>query len=237
MSELFFARTEKKYRMDAGKKERFLQAAKPYVKADIYGKYSLCNIYFDTEADELIRISMEKPIYKEKLRLRSYGVPRETDEVFLEIKKKYEGTVYKRRAGMTLSQAVDYIEKGKLPGDADSQIMSEIDYFIQFYHAKPKLYLAYDRLAFVGREEPELRITVDESIRSRRDRLDLTQGDDGEMLLPDGEAVLEIKTNGAMPLWLTDILSREGIYPVSFSKYGEIYKKELIQKIKKEAVQ
>lgn len=237
MAELFFARAEKKYHLDAGKKERFLQAVRDYVVEDIYGRYSLCNIYFDTESDELIRTSLEKPVYKEKLRLRSYGVPKETDEVFFEIKKKYKGIVYKRRVKIPLLQAMDYIRNGKIPQDADFQIMREIDYFMQFYHPQPKLYLAYDRLAFVGREEPELRITVDEAIRSRRDRLDLTQGDDGEMLLPDGESILEIKTNGAIPLWLTDILSREEIYPASFSKYGEIYKRELAQKRERESVQ
>lgn len=234
MAEMIFARTEKKYRISAEKKERFLQAISPYVDEDAYGRYSLCNIYFDTQSDELIRTSIEKPIYKEKLRLRSYGVPCETDEVFLEIKKKYKGVVYKRRVMMTLQQAMEYIKTGKIPVEADSQIMREIDYFINFYHPEPKLYLAYDRLAFTGREDPQLRITVDEEVRSRRDRLDLTQGDEGERLLGDGEAILEIKTNGAMPLWLTGILAQEEIYPISFSKYGEIYKRELLQREKQE---
>ena len=234
MAEMIFARTEKKYRISAEKKERFLQAISPYVDEDAYGRYSLCNIYFDTQSDELIRTSIEKPIYKEKLRLRSYGVPCETDEVFLEIKKKYKGVVYKRRVMMTLHQAMEYIKTGKIPVEADSQIMREIDYFINFYHPEPKLYLAYDRLAFTGREDPQLRITVDEEVRSRRDRLDLTQGDEGERLLGDGEAILEIKTNGAMPLWLTGILAQEEIYPISFSKYGEIYKRELLQREKQE---
>lgn len=234
MAEMIFARTEKKYRISAEKKERFLQAISPYVDEDAYGRYSLCNIYFDTQSDELIRTSIEKPIYKEKLRLRSYGVPCETDEVFLEIKKKYKGVVYKRRVMMTLHQAMEYIKTGKIPVEADSQIMREIDYFINFYHPEPKLYLAYDRLAFTGREAPQLRITVDEEVRSRRDRLDLTQGDEGERLLGDGEAILEIKTNGAMPLWLTGILAQEEIYPISFSKYGEIYKRELLQREKQE---
>lgn len=237
MAELFFARAEKKYRMDAGKRERFLQEVRNYVAEDTYGRYSLCNIYFDTESDELIRTSLEKPVYKEKLRLRSYGVPKETDEVFFEIKKKYKGIVYKRRVELPLWQAMDYIRSGELPRDADFQIMHEIDYFMKFYHPQPKLYLAYDRLAFVGREEPGLRITLDEAVRSRRDRLDLTQGDDGEMLLAKGESILEIKTNGAMPLWLTDILGREGMFPVSFSKYGEIYKRELVRKRKKESME
>lgn len=232
MAEMFFARTEKKYRVSAEKKERFLQAISPYVKEDAYGRYSLCNIYFDTQSDELIRTSLEKPIYKEKLRLRSYGVPCETDEVFLEIKKKYQGVVYKRRVMLPLLQAMEYIESGKIPEDVNVQIMHEIDYFINFYHPKPKLYLAYDRMAFIGKENPQLRITLDEEIRSRRDRLDLTQGDGGERLLSDGEAILEIKTNGAMPLWLTGILAQEEIYPTSFSKYGEVYKRELLQKEK-----
>lgn len=226
MTELVFARTEKKYRIAGEQIERFLEKIAPHVEEDIYGCYSLNNLYFDTETDELIQRSLEKPVYKEKLRLRSYGIPGDEDKVFLELKKKYKGVVYKRRAEMTMEEARNYLDKGVKPALANHQIMNEIDYFMQLYHPEPKLFLAYDRRAYSGIEDEQLRITIDWNIRSRREHIDLQYGDEGQKLLGEDEAILEIKGNYAMPLWLVDILNEESIFPVSFSKYGEIYKKE-----------
>ncbi len=203
-----------------------MNRAAPYIKKDRYGEYTICNLYYDTDDYLLIRASIEKPEYKEKLRLRSYGVPGPADKVFMEIKKKYEGTVYKRRSVLSLRQAEAYLDRGIRPQNED-QIIKEIEYFVNFYHTKAKVYLAYDREAYADRVSRDLRITFDRNIRSRDYDLSLSAGDYGQRLLPEGECLMEIKACGAMPLELAHILSELKIYPKSFSKYGNVYKKNI----------
>lgn len=228
-----FERTEKKYLIRQDVLDKFLVAIAPYVEKDKYGEYTICNVYYDTASDELIRHSLEKPVYKEKMRLRSYGTPKPDDKVFLEIKKKFKGVVYKRRISLPYEEAMRYLEHGEKP-TKDSQILREIDYFIRFYQPKPKLYLAYDRIAFSGIEKKDLRITVDQRIRSRWENVKLDAGDEGELLLSDQEYLVEIKTIDAFPLWLTDILTELEMFPTSFSKYGQIYHKNLAEDRRKE---
>lgn len=223
-----FQRVEKKYLMTAETYQLFQKEIQDYMQADQYGLHTICNIYFDTISDELIRNSIEKPVYKEKLRLRSYGIPNYNSQIFLEIKRKYKGIVYKRRVAMTLKEASYYLEHGIRPKN-DSQILKEIDYFIKFYKPIPKLYLAYDRVAFFGKEDNNIRMTIDANIRSRKDDLALEQGDRGELLLEQDMYLLEIKVPNAYPIWLAEILSKLEIYPISFSKYGNIYKQNLLK--------
>ena len=222
-----FQRVEKKYLL---KKETYLQLKEKlflHMHQDEYGKHTISNIYYDTKMDDLIRRSIEKPVYKEKFRVRSYGVPKKDSTVFLEIKKKYKGIVYKRRIAMTLQEAKDYLEKGIAPKE-QGQIFREIDYMLHYYEGiAPKLYLAYDRRAWIGNEDENLRITFDTNIRSRRTDMFLEHGDYGTKLLDEQMYLMEIKVPGAFPLWLSAILNELEIYPVSFSKYGNIYKKNL----------
>lgn len=221
-----FKRVEKKYLLTKEQYQSFLKETKDYITLDQYGLHTICNIYYDTAQDDLIRYSISKPKYKEKLRLRSYGIPNEDSTVFLELKKKYNGIVYKRRTTMTLAQARKYLDEGEKP-EEDSQILREIDYFLKYYKPKGKLFLAYDRMAFFGTENNELRLTIDQNIRSRTTDLDLSHGDSGTYLLEGEQYLMEIKVPGVFPIWLSRILSKLEIYPVSFSKYGNIYKKSL----------
>lgn len=217
-----FERYEKKYLLTPRTYEALRARLVPYVTADAYGAYTVCNLYYDTPDYRLIRASIEGPAYKEKLRLRSYGVPGDGDPVFLELKKKCDGVVYKRRATMTLEQ----LREGALE---DSQVLREIGWFMRVYNNPiPRVYIAYDREAFCGLEEPGLRLTFDQGIRWRQSTLDLAKGTWGNPLLDRGEVLLEIKIPGAMPVWLCRLLSEMEIYPVSFSKYGMCYKKCLI---------
>lgn len=219
-----FQRIEKKYLMNQEQYQQFLAGMSPYMEMDQYGLHTIGNIYYDTEDDILIRTSIEKPPYKEKMRLRSYGIPEEGDMVFLELKKKWDGIVYKRRVAMTLEEARAYLMEGKAP-DHDRQMVKEMDYFLDYYHPVPRLYLAYDRRAYAGKEDSRLRLTIDERIRSRDWDLDLSCGDQGRMLFEKDYYLMEIKAPDAYPMWLAHLLSRLGIYPVSFSKYGMFYKK------------
>lgn len=225
-----FKRVEKKYMLTPAQYEEFLKTIQDHMVLDEYGLSKICNIYFDTETDELVRLSNEKPVYKEKLRLRSYGIPGENDKVYLELKKKYKDVVYKRRISLTLLEAEDYLLRGIRP-EKDSQILREIDYFIHFHKTVPKLYLAYDRTAWYGREDADFRMTFDSHIRSRRNHLSLSFGDVADELFEEEYWLLEIKSAGAYPLWLVRKMEELGLYPVSFSKYGAIYKKEIAKKL------
>lgn len=229
-----FNRYEKKYMIDAGIYDTLIQELSEYMEPDKHclngNHYSICNIYYDTDTDELIRRSIEKPIYKEKLRLRSYGKPDDDSEAFIEIKKKYKGIVNKRRTTMTLKQALDYLENGVYPESENisRQVMNEIAYFISYYTVKPKVYISYDRVALFGKDDDSFRVTFDTNIQTRREDLDLRKGAYGKQLLPEGKILMEAKISGGFPLWFSRIITKHGIYPASFSKYGTEYKNYFI---------
>ena len=225
----FFNRYEKKYLIDEKQYRQLISRIYDRLEYDDYEKYKICNIYFDTLQYDLIRESVEKPLYKEKLRLRSYGTPSPSDMVFLEIKKKYDGIVYKRRIALPYSKALHFCTGGGLPGEK-SQVLSEIQWLMDRYELYPMLYLSYDRLAMRGADDPRLRITFDTNILWRNKELDLAKGDYGYVKVPAGQYIMEIKTAGAMPLWLAEALNDLQIYPASFSKYGRIYQDELLKK-------
>ena len=217
-----FQRYEKKYLLDEEQYEKFSSALSGHMKADAFAHSTVCNVYYDTPDFSLVRASLDKPIYKEKLRVRSYGVPGRDGQVFLEIKKKYDGIVYKRRTAMTDAEAANYLRHGIAPAE-DSQIFREIDWFVRSHELEPKVYLAYDRTALVGEDDSALRMTFDRHIRWRRSDLNLCRGDMGEELMPEGTVLLEIKMPGAAPMWLAELLSELKIYPTTFSKYGKCY--------------
>lgn len=193
------------------------------MRQDAYGLSTIQNLYYDTAEDRLIRNSIERLVYKEKLRVRGYGAVAVHQTVFVELKKKYKGVVYKRRLQTDLQHAGAFLDHGVLPDH--SQIAREIAYMMDFYHLRKRLYLAYDRTAFYSTVYPQLRMTVDQNIRFRSCDLDFVHGDYGLPLLDQSRYLLEIKTVGAYPVELTAALSHLRIYPVSFSKYGNVYKK------------
>lgn len=222
-----FNRHEQKYLLDEDTFQKVIEVMDEYMMPDKYNvnhkPYTISNIYFDTEDDYLIRTSLSKPNYKEKLRLRSYGVPSNDSKVFLEIKKKFNDIVNKRRTVIKLSEAYNFISSGKPPELKEymnTQVLKEIEYFLQVYRLKPKVYLAYDRIAYFEKYNNDLRISFDKNIRTRRYDVALEDGDYGEALLPDGVYLMEVKTSKAMPLWLTDMLAKYNIKKRSFSKYG-----------------
>ena len=219
-----FERVEKKYLLTRQQTAAFSAALSGRMAVDRYGAHTIQNIYYDTPSYELIRASLDKPAYKEKLRVRSYGVPKRDDPVFVELKKKVDGVVYKRRVSMPLCDASRFLRGGRRPSDADGQICNELQYALNFYGAQPMAFVAYDRVAMAGVDDAEFRLTLDEGVRYRMDDLDLSRGSYGKRLLPAGATLLEVKTVGALPMWFARILSELGIYPVTFSKYGEAYR-------------
>ena len=222
MHNYVFRRREQKYLLTAAQNQALEALMVQHMKPEKYWKSDIRNIYFDTPDRRMIRHSLEKPIYKEKLRLRCYGPADNRKEVFLELKKKYKGIVYKRRISMALEDAVAYMADPEQKLDA-GQIGREIDYVKKFYPGlQPAMYLSYDRLAWKC-PGSDLRITVDRNIRFRTDPLDLTVPPSGEQLLEPGQYLMEVKTAGAMPLWLTAFLSQQQIRKTSFSKYGKAH--------------
>lgn len=223
MFQTIFKRYEKKYLLNEKQYFAVLETLKNNALPDKYSKSTVCSIYYDTPDKRLIRASIEKPVYKEKLRLRSYGVPSNSTECFLELKKKYKGIVYKRRIVTPYSDVISYMNGDKNALEP-SQIKNEIDYFKNYYGAlSPSVDIFYDRLAFYDKEDPNVRLTFDSGILYRENEHDLKNGIYGEKILPDGMYLMEIKTAGAMPLWTAEMLTRLKIYPTSFSKYGTAY--------------
>jgi len=228
MYEKIFKRVEEKYLLTEEQKEQLFLRISDYLKKDKYFKTTICNIYFDNENNDLIVNSLEKPIFKEKVRLRSYGIPSIDDEVFFEIKDKYKGVVSKRRIKIKLSEYYDYLNKDKI---TNNQIMKEIDYYFKYYKLKETIFIAYDRLSYYSKEDKNLRITIDTNLRSRCENLKLELGDAGKKYFKEGMYIMEIKTLGSLPLWLVRTLSELKIYPVSFSKYGKIYEKNMKEEL------
>lgn len=225
-----FERYETKYMITRWQRAAILEAMFPHMMPDHYGHTTIRNIYFDTDNYRLARRSLEKPLYKEKLRIRSYGKARAQDEVFIELKKKYDDVVYKRREFLTQAEAFQWLAKETLFPKA-TQIGNEIDYFFKFYQTlKPKVFLSYEREAFYSIDGSDFRITFDENILARKEELSLSGEVWGEHLMDREKILLEIKTSGAIPLWLTKVLSRENIYKASFSKYGTAYEKIVCKK-------
>ena len=219
---MIFKRYEKKYRLTKEEYLRFLSLIRDKLVPDKYGINTVCSLYLDTPDYLLIRNSIDAISYKEKLRIRSYGVPRDDKNIFFEIKKKYKGVVYKRRVSMSLKEAFEYIDTLFPP--FDSQIMREIDYAMHFYKSpKPSACILCEREAYFSAEDPNVRLTFDKNLRYRRDFPNENNLKDGVCLLPEDEYIMEIKTPGAMPLWLASALSQCKIYPAKFSKYAHAY--------------
>lgn len=217
-----FKRYEIKYLISRAQAEEIKALMSPYMMPDIYGRSTVRNVYYDTASHRLIRRSLERPVYKEKLRLRAYCDITGSDSIFIEVKKKFQSVVYKRRLLLENDRAVDWMAGG-VPV-TDSQIAREIEYFRSYYGPLlPSTYISYEREAFVGKEDDTLRMTFDENILARTDRLSLCDPPDGVPLLPEDCVLLEVKSIGSIPLWLTPYLTRERIYHQSFSKYGSAY--------------
>ena len=230
MAQTVFERVEMKYIITKTQKRAILAEMEPHMRMDQYGRTVIRNLYFDTDSYLLIRRSIDKPIYKEKLRLRSYGDGR----VFAELKKKYKKVVYKRRIEMQEEQAMDWL-CGRKSCESHAQITDEINYFLKYYQTlRPVLFLSYEREAYKTREKSDFRVTFDDTVLCRQTDLSLKSPPYGQPVLDEGLVLMEIKCSGGVPLWMTHLLSKEKIYKTSFSKYGTAYQKYILPRIKEE---
>lgn len=226
--QMIFKRFEIKYMIDEAVFEKLMEVMDGYMIADEHGRSTVCSLYYDTPKHLLIRRSLEHPIYKEKLRLRSYGVAEPSDTVFVELKKKFCSVVYKRRIAMTYDKALSYLAgNGQIAGSqvADSQIANEINYALKIYeNLAPAVLLSYEREAFYARNNHEFRVTFDRNILWRDYDLSLDKGIYGTPILADQKVLMEVKTDGAIPGWMADFLTANKLYKTSFSKYGTAYR-------------
>lgn len=223
-----FKRIEKKYMFTLDKYNELMKRLEGKLDDNEFPNSKILNIYFDTDSYDLAIKSIQKPIYKEKIRLRSYNVPNEDSKLFLELKKKYKGIVGKRRVAISKNQYEEYLRDGTISSVENKQIFDEIDYAFKRYGLKPKMLVAYDREAYYLKENHDIRITLDFNLRSRTTDVDLFMGDAGKKFFENDTVILEIKSCEAIPIWLAKILNELEIYPTSFSKYGEIYKKHIL---------
>jgi len=218
-----FKRTEKKYLITKKQYDSFHKLSGNHIKEDENSDAIVNNIYFDNDDNFLIRQSISKPLYKEKIRLRGYN---NLDQMYLEIKKKYNKVVYKRRVPITFEE----IDHSFHLNQTNNQIEREINYLMEKYKPKPKYYISYIRLAYKAIDNSNLRITFDKDVLFRLYDLDLRYGRYGESLLDEGVYIMEIKSKEAMPLWLVNIMNYLEIYPTTYSKVGNIYKREQIKR-------
>lgn len=232
MNKKVFKRHELKYIITSQQMNRLIEILGLYMNEDKYFKSTVRNIYYDTPNFFLIRTSIEKPEYKEKLRLRSYKTVSGDDDVFVELKKKYKKVVYKRREILPYAAARLFLDKKIMPNDL--QITKEIGYALEYYNdLKPTIFLSYDRLAYIGKVDKNLRITFDRNIMWRDYDIDLSKDAYGNLILPSDLVLMEVKTVMGLPRWLLDFLGENKIYKQSFSKYGNVYK-EILNKEKEE---
>lgn len=229
-----FDRIEKKYLINKEQKKNLLKVIKDHMDQDGYFKSEVYNLYFDTDNYDLIIQSIDQPIFKEKLRARSYSG---YDRVFLEIKtkirKKRSNPGFKRRVMITKKDFEELITKKatlvelasrSIETEDDLQIAKEVDYLINTFDLKPKILVMYHRESYQG--EDKLRITFDEKLRYRDKNLSLSKSKSDKIYFEDGRnIIMEIKAQGVLPLWLVKAMSANKTYPEQFSKVGKIFDK------------
>lgn len=222
-------RKEIKYLLTAQQLDLIMQRFQPFLCEDDFFHQRIHSVYFDNDFNEIINQSLEKPVYKEKLRFRAYEWESGFNPcAYLELKKKYKGIVYKRRIKIGLNQA-NQICCGKEVFDGSvSQIGREIDFYINHHACRPKIYISYDRRSYRGKLDDTLRVTFDTDILTRKNSLALECDLIDILFFGQGNYIMEIKANGAFPLWLTKILTQVRCYPASYSKYGRIYQSGIL---------
>ena len=228
-----FQRKETKYLLSSEQFQPFLGALQQRMKIDEYGQHTILSLYYDTDDFRFIRHSMDKPKYKEKFRIRSYSVPSQDSLVFLEIKKKVNGIVYKRRVPLSYSDYQSWIRSGEFPTTIQPlQIAAEIRWlFKQNHDLSPRVLIAYDRLSLFASEDSEFRVTFDQNIRYRENNLTLSEGSYGQLIAPEIGVLMKVKAMGAYPLWFVEQLNQYGVRKASFSKYTQTYQRHLFKKV------
>lgn len=217
-----FLRNEKKYILSQENYDKINNKLKNFILPDKYPSNQLMTVYYDSDDYKLINKSIEKPLYKEKLRIRSYGPPLDNDKIFVELKRKFDGVVYKQRTKATYKDVLNNIYDCEFD---DKQVGKEIKYLFGIYKdLKPKIFISCNRTYYIGKDNNDLRITFDDNLKYRLGDAYLNKNINDKLLTD--KKIMEIKVKGAFPLWLSRILNELKIYPTSYSKVGNAYLKE-----------
>lgn len=223
-----FRRVEQKYLITSEQYNALMEALGDKLVKDEYFYNDIYNLYLDAPDHRLIIQSIEKPMYKEKFRVRSYGLAENEDsKVYLEIKKKFDGTSHKRRISMTLGEFYKYMEKGNRPKNANPITLAELDYDFEKYNLQPSILINYERYSYYFRGNKDLRVTFDHNVKYRVKKPDLTNGDDMHHIIDKDMYIMEIKSLDSLPIKLSQLLAKLKIYPRGFSKPKNAYLKSL----------
>lgn len=218
-----FRRSELKYLCSDEEAEQFYRKIQEHIHPDLYYQYTVHSVYLDNDQNMFAIYSLNHPKYKAKLRLRSYSNPLKDDIVYLELKKKWNGIVYKNRIELTYRQAMDYLDYN-VSLSVSNGTTREIDYLLKYANPEQRVTLLYDRTCWQGKDEEDLRITFDRRIRYRMNDISLVEtGLEKELL--KNQVMMEIKAEYRYPLWLVHALREMNFKPVSFSKYGNVYRR------------
>ncbi|WP_096190312.1 polyphosphate polymerase domain-containing protein [Evansella halocellulosilytica] len=223
----FFSRYEIKYLIPFDTYEKLAELLEKRMVFDKYGnsegKYNIISLYFDSPDKKIYYETRNKNRFRQKLRLRIYNSATVHDQAFFEIKKKYKKRVNKRRTSIKLRDAYAYIyDQVKTDQKIDvsnEQIFHEIDSFRSLYNLKPENIVSYDRQAFVGVADADLRITFDYNLKCRNEDLRIENGPEGTHFVDPNLVVLEVKVNHSVPLWLSKLLSELNCPKKSVSKF------------------
>ncbi|EOH90947.1 polyphosphate polymerase domain-containing protein [Enterococcus pallens] len=219
-----FERREKKYLMTPEKFDLLLTRLQEYMTIDEYGLHTIHTIYYDTEDLAVIRHSVDKPKFKEKMRLRSYGLATNQSTVYLELKKKVAGVTYKRRTAMTYQEAKNFLNYGVKPQE-QKQIFKELDWYTQQQKLQSTVLISYDRIALKHKKDENFRITFDQNIRYSLEHFELDQVDQHPQirLTTEPTVLMEVKIFEAFPLEISRLFSELQIFQGKFTKYGNVY--------------
>lgn len=237
MAKEVFNRYELKYIVNKALYKELLQALQGHVFMDKHGDqdgyYMVMNLYYDTADHLFFNETVNRQQFRQKLRLRGYNHINRDSNVFLEIKKKYRGVVYKRRTLLKLPEAYAFLADTLSKKDyslydaSNTQILGEVDFLKQFYQLEPKVIVSYDRQAFQGIHEEDLRVTFDRNLLKRETDLRIESRSDGELFMDPSLYVLEVKVNDRIPLWLSHILNDFQCWRQGYSKYTSSYNSDL----------
>lgn len=223
-----FERKETKYLFTQQQFEGFFEELQHYMSVDEYGLHTIRSLYYDTDTYKFIQHSMDKPKYKEKFRIRSYGTPNANSTIFLEIKKKVKGIVYKRRLPLAYQDYLVWVETGQFPEELKkTQIGQEIAWlFLKNPDLSPKVLISYDRLSLFCEDDEDFRVTFDQNICYQAEDVRVAASR-GDLVAPELGVLMEVKAMGAYPLWFVELLTKYHAQKGSFSKYAQTYQRHL----------
>ena len=232
-------RCEFKYQITAEQMPAIKAAISPYCNVDPFvgnagGRYTITSLYLDT-VDRRFYWATENQVHaRMKLRVRTYGMASE-GPVFLEIKRRFGDAQSKSRVQVPR----DEWQAAVIPGGDEQfqnwkldsrkmEIVKDFSAIAGGYALEPVCCVRYDRDSYVGRLNPDVRITFDQRIRTCHSHDWALHPHEVDYLpvdypynfgAPEPRLVLEIKFDMHLPIWLIDLVRQFDLKRESFAKY------------------